>query len=77
MIDCTDEEKEMVDDTQVKQVQFAFKKKHGERSMKALQNSYQHKKQQINAERWKDLSIFEQSVRGEQVLGNVVIVLVE
>ncbi|KAL0586716.1 hypothetical protein ABG067_003704 [Albugo candida] len=59
--ELSDEEKEMVDETQVKQVQFEFKKKHGERSMKALQNSYQHKKQQINAERWKDLSIFEQS----------------
>nr|CCA22676.1 DNAdirected RNA polymerase III subunit RPC5like protein putative [Albugo laibachii Nc14] len=57
----SEEEKETIDESQVKEVQFEFKKKHNERSMKALQNSYQHKKQQINAERWKELTIFEQS----------------
>ena len=77
MCDCKEEEKETIDESQVKEVQFEFKKKHNERSMKALQNSYQHKKQQINAERWKELTIFEQSVRDGSLDGEYSVILLE
>lgn len=50
---------------EVKEVQFQFKKKQSERAITAIQNSYAYKKQQVNAEHWRELQVMEQSVRGQ------------
>jgi DNA-directed RNA polymerase-3 subunit RPC5 len=47
----------------MKEVQFQFKKKQSERAMTAIQNSYAFKKQQINAESWRELHVFDPNVR--------------
>jgi DNA-directed RNA polymerase-3 subunit RPC5 len=49
--------------TEMKEVQFQFKKKQSERAMTAIQNSYAFKKQQINAESWRELHVFDPNVR--------------
>jgi DNA-directed RNA polymerase III subunit RPC5 len=46
-----------------KEVQFQFKKKQSERAISAIQNSYAYKKQQINAEHWRELKVYDKDVR--------------
>ena len=49
--------------TEMKEVQFQFKKKQSERAISALHNSYAYKKQQIEAEHWIELQVYPKNVR--------------
>ncbi|CAH0489149.1 unnamed protein product [Peronospora farinosa] len=52
------EEKMEPPSTETKEVQFQFKKKQSERAISAIQNSYAYKKQQIDAENWMELQVY-------------------
>ncbi|GLE04032.1 hypothetical protein PINS_up012943 [Pythium insidiosum] len=51
------EQEHKSEESAVKEVQFQFKKKPSERAITAIQNSYAYKKQQINAETWRELKV--------------------
>ncbi|DAZ97198.1 TPA: hypothetical protein N0F65_003829 [Lagenidium giganteum] len=51
---------------EVKEVQLQFKKKQSERAISAIQSSYAYKKQQINAEQWKELKVFERDAEATE-----------
>lgn len=57
-VDMADQEEEKEEEG-IKEVQFQFKKKQSERAISAIQNSYAYKKQQINAERWRELKVYD------------------
>lgn len=57
------EQKEAAAANEVKEVQFQFKKKQSERAISAIQSSYAFKKQQINAEQWRELQVKDKNVR--------------
>ncbi|CAI5740706.1 unnamed protein product [Peronospora destructor] len=50
--------------TEMKEVQFQFKKKQSERAISAIQNSYAYKKQQIDAENWIELQVYDKKSAG-------------
>ncbi|TMW69325.1 hypothetical protein Poli38472_001481 [Pythium oligandrum] len=58
-VDMAMEEEQKEAENAVKEVQFQFKKKQSERAISAIQNSYAYKKQQINAETWRELRVFD------------------
>ncbi|RLN94615.1 hypothetical protein BBJ28_00013429 [Nothophytophthora sp. Chile5] len=55
------EEKVEAPPSEVKEVQFQFKKKQSERAISAIQNSYAYRKQQVDAELWMDLQVQDKS----------------
>ncbi|GAB9465546.1 hypothetical protein Gpo141_00002952 [Globisporangium polare] len=55
------EQKEAAAANEVKEVQFQFKKKQSERAISAIQSSYAFKKQQINAEQWRELQVMDKN----------------
>uniref|UniRef100_K3WSU3 DNA-directed RNA polymerase III subunit RPC5 n=1 Tax=Globisporangium ultimum (strain ATCC 200006 / CBS 805.95 / DAOM BR144) TaxID=431595 RepID=K3WSU3_GLOUD len=55
------EQKEAAAANEVKEVQFQFKKKQSERTISMIQSSYAYKKQQINAEQWRELQVMDKS----------------
>lgn len=57
------EYKDAGESTELKEVQFQFKKKQSERALSAIQSSYAFKKQQINAEQWCELHVMDKNVR--------------
>ncbi|KAJ0407137.1 hypothetical protein ATCC90586_005701 [Pythium insidiosum] len=56
-LDVDMEQEQKSAESAVKEVQFQFKKKPSERAITAIQNSYAYKKQQINAETWRELKV--------------------
>lgn len=62
-MDVTMEQEQKEAAAEVKEVQFQFKKKQSERAISAIQSSYAFKKQQINAEQWRELDVMDKSVR--------------
>lgn len=62
-VSAEQEQKEAAAANEVKEVQFQFKKKQSERTISMIQSSYAFKKQQINAEQWRELQVMDKNVR--------------
>ncbi|CAH0479206.1 unnamed protein product [Peronospora belbahrii] len=58
------EEKVEPPSSEMKEVQFQFKKKQSKRAILAIQNSYAYKKQQIDAENWIELQVHDKNSNG-------------